>query len=53
MQAVPPGQYLGQLVCGEPALALLRAMVRRGELCHYQRLPGAEGDATPHLAAGK
>lgn len=53
MQAVPPGQHLCQLVCGEPALALLCAVVLRGELCHHQRLPGAEGDETPHLAAGK
>ena len=43
----------GLLVNGEPALALLRAVVLRGELCHHQCLPGAEGDETPHLVAGK
>lgn len=52
-QAVPPGQHLSQPVRGEPALALLRAVVLRGELCHHQCLPGAEGDETPHLVAGK
>lgn len=35
MQAVPPGQHLCQLVCGEPALALLCAVVLWGELCHH------------------
>lgn len=53
MQAVPPGQHLCQLVRGEPALALLCAVVLWSELCHHQRLPGAEGDETPHLAACK
>lgn len=53
VQAVPPGQHLCQLVRGEPALALLRAVVLWGELCHHQCLPGAEGDETAYLAACK
>lgn len=53
MQAVPSGQHLCQPVCGKPALALLSAVVLWGELCHHQRLPGAEGDETPYLAACK
>lgn len=53
MQAVPPGQHLCQLVRGEPAVALLCAVVLWGELCHHQCLPGAERDETPYLAARK